>query len=78
MPQKGPWKVQSNGVYLTQSGEICMLVEKVGARFRVLVTRMIGEMGPEEIVYAGSAASVDDAMRTAERAAETASDRVAA
>ena len=72
MLQKGPWKAHSNGFYLTQTGDIRLLVERVGVKFRVLVTRIIDEMQPEELVYAGSATNADDAMILAEHAAERA------
>ena len=73
MLQRMPWKARPNGFYLTQSGNIRLLVEKVGARFRVLVTRSVDEMQPEEVVYAGTAANADDGMAIAERMAERAS-----
>jgi len=78
MLHTGPWKVRPNGFYSMQSGDIRLLVEKVGAGFRVLVTRDTDEMQPEEVVYAGSAANVADAMMTATRIAERASARIAA
>ena len=74
----GLWKVRPNGFYSMQSGDIRLLVEKVGAGFRVLVTRAIDEMQSEEIVYTGSAASAADAMTTATRIAERTSARIAA
>jgi len=73
MLQKMPWKARPNGFYLTQSGNIRLMVEKVGANFRVLVTRDVDETQPEEVVYAGTAANADDGMAIAERMAEQAS-----
>lgn len=74
---KLPWKVRPDGSYFTQSRDICLLAEKVGATFRVLVTRIVHEMQPEEVVFAGSAANADDAMMMAERVAEGASGQIA-
>jgi hypothetical protein len=68
-----PWNVELNGVYLTRGGNIRLMVEKVGANFRVLVTRDVDETQPEEVVYAGTAANADDGMAIAERMAEQAS-----
>ena len=49
------------------------MVEKVGANFRVVVTRNIDELQSEEVVYAGTATNAADAMTIAERMAERAS-----
>jgi hypothetical protein len=65
-----PWNRQPNGFYLMQSGNMRLLVEMVGSEFRVLVTHTLDEMQSEKLVYAGSAASADAAMRLAEREAE--------
>jgi hypothetical protein len=73
--RKDPWKIKPNGFYLKENGDLHLMVEKVGGRFRVVVSRIMSDRHPEEIVYAGSAASADDAMTIAERAAAHASTR---
>jgi hypothetical protein len=49
------------------------MIEHVGSNFRVLVTRIIDERQPEEVVYGGSARNAEGAMMKAERAAGAAS-----
>jgi hypothetical protein len=70
MLRTGPWNFHSNGFYQTQSGNMHLLVEKVGSGFRVLVTDAAEGMDAERLVYAGSARDADAAMRLAEREAE--------
>jgi hypothetical protein len=70
--------MQPNGLLLKQCGDIRLAVEKVGATFRVLVTRVIDAMRPDEVVYAGTAASADDGMAIAEREAERVSAQIRA
>ena len=72
------WKVKKNGLRLAESGDLVLVVERVGLKFRVLVTQTIDEMQPEEVVYSGSADTADDAMTPAERVAELAFVRIAA
>ena len=72
MLTNGRWQSQSNGFHQKQSEDIRLLVEKVGAKYRVLVTRVIDRMRPDDVVYAGSAANADEAMATAERVAAVA------
>ena len=72
------WKVKKNGLRLAESGDLVLVVERVGLKFRVLVTQTIDEMQPEEVVYSGSADTADDAMTLAERVAELAFVRIAA
>jgi hypothetical protein len=72
------WTVEQNGVYWDRRGNISLMIEKVGANFRVLVTRVIHEMQPEEVIYAGSAVNAADAMTMAERVAERACAQMAA
>jgi hypothetical protein len=76
--RKHPWKLRTDGSYFTHDEDTCLLAEKVGATFRVLVTRVVHEMQTEEIVYAGSAANADDAMTMAERVAERTFGQIAA
>ncbi len=66
------WRSQPNDLHLKQSGDIRLLVEKVGVKYRVLVTRVIDGMQADEIVYTGSAANAVEAMTMAERVAAVA------
>jgi hypothetical protein len=65
-------------LYLNRRGDIRLMIEHVGATFRVLVTRVIDENRREEVVYTGSARNADDAMMLAERIAEEAAAGAAA
>lgn len=76
LPRK-PWRAQPNGFYLRQTGDIRLLVEEVGVRCRVVVSRIIDDMLPEELIYAGSAANAHDAMAIADHAAERAASPAA-
>jgi len=71
--QKGLWKRHPTGLYFKRYGDVCLMIEHVGSNFRVLVTRVIDERQPEEVVYAGSARNAEDAMTMAERVAGAAS-----
>ena len=63
---------------MRQFGSIRLLVEEVGTKYRVLVTRSTDELHPEEIVYAGSAPNAADALAMAESAGEHAYIQIAA
>ncbi len=63
---------------MRQFGNIRLLVEEVGTKYRVLVTRSTDELRPEEIVYAGSAPNAADALTMAESVGERAYIQVAA
>jgi len=76
VPQTGPWQAERNDLYLMQRGEIHLLVEKIGTKFRVLVTRSGDEMQPDEIFYSGTAESRDHAMAMAEQEAERVSAQI--
>jgi hypothetical protein len=71
--QKAAWKRHPTGLYLKRYGDVCLMIEHVGLNFRVLVTRIIDERQPEEVVYGGSARNAGGAMMMAERAAGAAS-----
>jgi hypothetical protein len=70
--------MQPNGLYLKQCGDVRLAVEKVGTTFRVLVTHVVDEMRPDEVVYAGTAASLDDDMAIAEQGAAQVSAQIRA
>jgi hypothetical protein len=76
--QKRNWQREPTGLYLNRRGDIRLMIEHVGATFRVLVSRVVGENQADEIVYTGSARNAEDAMMLAERVAEQASARIAA
>jgi len=76
--QQAHWKRQPTGLYLSRRGDIRLMIEQVGSNFRVMVTRVIDENRPEEVLYTGSARNADDAMMLADRIAEQAAARVAA
>ena len=63
------WKKELNGCLTTEIGAIRMMVEKVGASFRVIVTRSEDERQPERVLVSASAADARAAMTIAERVA---------
>jgi hypothetical protein len=70
MPLSGSWRQHPHGHYSKQKGHIRLVVEKVGAGFRVLVVGNNDSMKPDEILFSGGAANATDAMEIAERAAD--------
>jgi hypothetical protein len=76
LPRK-PWRAQPDGFYVGQIGDIRLLVEEVGARCRVVVSRITDDMLPEVLIYTASAANAHDAMAIAEHAAEREASRAA-
>ena len=69
MIRNGSWKKELNGCLTTEVGDVWMMVEKVGARFRVVVTRGGHKTQPGKVLASASAADALAAMALAERVA---------
>lgn len=63
------WKKELNGCLTTEVGDVRMMVEQVGASFRVIVTRSGDKTQPERVLASASAADARAAMTIAERVA---------
>jgi hypothetical protein len=67
--RNGSWKKEPNGCLTTKVGDVAMMVEKVGATFRIVVTRGGHESQPGKVLASASAADALAAMALAERVA---------
>ena len=64
-----PWMIRPNGFLTAEIGNVQLMVEKVGAAFRLLVTRSPDNMQPPEVLAAGTTANAHAAMEMAEQVA---------
>jgi hypothetical protein len=63
------WKKDLNGCLTTTIGDVRMMVEKVGASFRVVVTHSEDDTQPDKVIASASATDARAAMTIAERVA---------
>jgi uncharacterized protein YoxC len=63
------WKKNPNGCLTTEIGDVRMMVEQVGASFRVVVTRSADGTTAEHVIASASALDARAAMSIAERVA---------
>lgn len=63
------WKTEPSGCLTSKIGLVRMLVEPVGASFRVVVTRSPNDLHPDEVLASASASDARAAISMAERMA---------
>jgi hypothetical protein len=74
MPEQSPsqshWEINRAGFYVKRTGDLRLSAGRFGTRFMVLVTRLVDEQRPDEVIYSGSARNAAAAKVLAEDVAE--------